>query len=519
MLMKRLEVAGLKKVFGTVVANNHVDFDLEGEEVHCILGENGAGKTTLVNCIYGIHTPDEGTIMLNGEPFTSHSLTDSIKKGIGMVHQHFMLVHNMTVLENIALGLKSKKEPFIDKKTITDELHRLMETFRISVDLNEVIQNLSVGAQQTVEILKVLYRKSNLLILDEPTAVLTPSEISDFFNFIRQYIRHGNSVILITHKLEEVLDISNRITVMRGGKNAGTFKRSEVKDKHELAARMVGEDIELSLRNKSAAAGKRVQAMSVDNLIVKDNRGLKAVNDVSFELFKGEILGIAGVSGNGQTELAEALAAIRPPESGTVTVKGEQVLKFTPREMQNRNIRYIPADRQKSGLILKFSVRDNLILSRYYEQPYSRKGVLDHAHNREFAIRKIRDYNVLTPNIEIPVETLSGGNQQKLILARELASKPDILIAMQPTRGLDIAAAKFVQQSILEQKEAGTAVLYISTALDEVIDMSDRVAVIYKGKIVGVFENHSADIKKIGALMAGHTASNVQQAVEGVAPI
>ncbi len=506
--MKRLEVVSLKKQFGTVVANDCVDFDLESEEVHCILGENGAGKTTLMNCIYGIYSPDGGEILLDGNPFTVHSVTDSIRQGIGMVHQHFMLVHNMTVLENVALGLKSRKEPFIDRETITDELHRIMETFKIDVDLNTQIQNLSVGAQQSVEILKVLYRKSKLLILDEPTAVLTPSEINDFFNFIKEYINHGNSVILITHKLEEVLDISNRITVMRGGKRVGTFKRSEVKDKHELAAMMVGDDIELSLQNKLDPPRNRIEALSVQDLVVKDNRGLNAVDQISFTMYKGEILGIAGVSGNGQTALAEALAGIRTPDSGSVSIGEKLVRSFSPREMQEMHLRYIPPDRQRSGLVLKFSVKDNMLLSRYYEAPYSRRGVLNHAHNREFANRKVEDYKVLTPDIDASAEKLSGGNQQKLILARELASQPDILIAMQPTRGLDVGAAKFVQGTILDQRKAGTSILYISTALDEVMDMSDRIAVMYKGKIVGIFDASSASIREIGALMAGHTGNS-----------
>lgn len=502
--MKRLEVTALKKVFGSVTANDCVDFDLEAGEVHCVLGENGAGKTTLMNCIYGIYTPESGEILLDGEEFSVHSVHEAIRKGIGMVHQHFMLVHNMTVLENIALGLKSDKGPFVDRKKITAEMTQLMDRFKIHVDLDQEIQNLSVGSQQSVEILKVLYRKSNLLILDEPTAVLTPSEIEDLFKFIRHFTEHGNSVVLITHKLEEVLDVSSRITVMRAGRNVGTYARSEIHDKNELAAKMVGEDVVLSLSNRLPPPENMTPALTVRDLRVKDERGLNAVDGISLQLYKGEILGIAGVSGNGQTELAETLAAIRRPSSGEIRVGEEPITKFTPREMQLRGVRYIPEDRQKSGLILRFSVKDNLLLSRYHEEPYSRKGVFDHDHNRRYALEKIRDYSVMTPDMDTPVEHLSGGNQQKLILARELASRPDVLIAMQPTRGLDVAAAKFVQRAILEQREAGTAVLYISTALDEVMDMSDRIAVMYKGKIAGIFNAKEADMRTIGALMAGH---------------
>jgi general nucleoside transport system ATP-binding protein len=505
--MKKLEITSLKKIFGTVTANDCVDFDLEQQEVHCILGENGAGKTTLMNCIYGIYSPDGGEILLDGEPFTVHSVNDSIQQGIGMVHQHFMLVHNMTVLENIMLGLKSTREPFTDKKRVTLELKELMSRFRIKLDLNQEIQSMSVGAQQSVEILKALYRKSTLLILDEPTAVLTPAETGELFDFIRNYIDQGNSVILITHKLEEILDISNRITVMRGGRHIGTYRREEIRDKHELAAKMVGEDIELSLSNESKPPAEKVPVLQVENLVVKDHRGLAAVDNVSLELYRGEILGIAGVSGNGQTELAEALSALRKPFSGKVVVAGEEVRHFTPREMQKRNLRYIPEDRHRYGLVLKFSVKDNMLLSRYYESPYSKKGKLNHLHNKNFAEKKIADYSVLTPGIDTHADNLSGGNQQKLILARELASQPDVLIATQPTRGLDVSATRFVQRAILKQKEQGTAVLYMSTALDEVIDMSDRVAVMYKGKIVGTFDSRTADVKKIGALMAGHKVS------------
>ncbi|KUO50096.1 MAG: hypothetical protein APF76_06420 [Desulfitibacter sp. BRH_c19] len=513
--MKKLEVVGLKKSFGNVIANDSVNFDLNKGEVHCILGENGAGKTTMMNCIYGIYPLDDGEIFYEGQKFTVHSVNESIKKGIGMVHQHFMLVHNMTVLENIMLGLKSAKAPFLDKKNVSLELKKLMSKYQIGLDLDQEIRNLSVGSQQSVEILKVLYRESSLLILDEPTAVLTPSETKKLFEFIKQYVKQGNSVVLITHKLEEILDISHRITVMRAGKNVGTYERKDIKDKKELASKMVGEIIDLKLKNSSQRPSEQVPALRVKNLLVKDNRGLDVVRDVSFDIYKGEILGIAGVSGNGQNELTEALAGIRKLDGGNITIGDKKIVKHNSREMQKNKVRYIPEDRHRYGLILSFSVKDNLLLSRYYEEPYSTQGKLNHSYNLSYAENKVKEFNVITPSVDVPAENLSGGNQQKLILARELAFQPDVLIATQPTRGLDVSAAKFVQKCIIKQKEMGTAVLYVSTELDEIIDMSDRIIVMYNGRIVGTFNSSSANIGEIGALMAGNIQTTAIENIEG----
>lgn len=508
--MKKLKIVGLKKQFGDVVANDSVDFDLDKGEVHAIIGENGAGKTTLMKCIYGLYAPDEGEIFYQGKKFSFHSIHESIKNGIGMVHQHFMLVHNMTALENIMLGLKSARAPFLDKKSVFAKVTGLMENYQIKVDLNQEIRNLSVGAQQKVEILKALYRKSSLLILDEPTAVLTPQEIKELFVFIKQYTGKGNSVVLITHKLDEILEISDRITVMRAGKTVGTYHRKDIRDKNELAEKMVGENIELSIKRAEKRAEEnrslRIPVFKVKDLVVKDNRGLKAVNNVTFDLYQGEILGVAGVAGNGQTELAEALTGLRKPCEGSIILDKENIGTLNPRERQKRKIRYIPEDRHKHGLILDFSVKDNLLLGRYYEEPYSTGGKLNLAHNSLYAKQKVEEYHVLTPDVNAHVAHLSGGNQQKLILARELAFPPKVLIAAQPTRGLDVAATKFVQRSILKQKEAGTAVLYISTELEEIFEISDRIMVLYKGNIAGIFDTGSVDIWTIGLLMAGHQA-------------
>ncbi|ATW25849.1 ABC transporter ATP-binding protein [Candidatus Formimonas warabiya] len=501
--MKKLEIVGLTKQFGDIAANDGVDFDLNEGEVHAIIGENGAGKTTLMKCIYGLYAPDGGEIFYEGKKFSFHSIHESIKNGIGMVHQHFMLVPNMTVLENIMLGLKSERAPFLDQKKVSAQVTGLMETYQIRVELHQEIRNLSVGAQQKVEILKALYRKSSLLILDEPTAVLTPQEIEELFAFIRQYTGKGNAVVLITHKLDEILEISDRITVMRAGKSVGTYQRKEIKDKNELAVKMVGENIELLVKKEKTGRDSRTPVLQVKNLVVKDNRGLRAVNGVTFNLYQGEIVGVAGVSGNGQTELAEALAGLRKPGAGSMMLGEENISTLNPRERQKRNIRYIPEDRHKHGLILDFSVKDNLLLGRYYQEPCSSGGKLNHTYNDSFARKKVEEYHVLTPDVNARAAHLSGGNQQKLILARELAVPPQVLIAAQPTRGLDVAATKFVQRWILKQKEAGTAVLYISTELEEIFDMSDRIMVLYHGDIVGVFDAGAVDLWTVGLLMAG----------------
>lgn len=513
--MKKLEIIGLTKRFGNVLANNSVNFDLCQGEVHAILGENGAGKTTLMKCIYGLYPPDGGEIFYEGRKLRSSSVAQSIANGIGMVHQHFMLVHNMTVLENIMIGLKSARAPFLDKKNVAAKMRELMNTYQIHVELEQEIRNLSVGAQQKVEILKALYRQSSLLILDEPTAILTPQEIEELFVFIRQYVLQGNSVVLITHKLNEILEISDRITVMRLGKNVGTYERKDIKDHHELASKMVGETIDLAVQNVRQKREAQIPVVKVKDLLVKDNRGLKAVNGITFDLYKGEILGVAGVAGNGQIELVEALTGIRKAWGGSIVLGEEDITNLSPREIQNKRIRYIPEDRHKYGLILQFSVKDNFLLGRYYQEPCSTRGKLNHAYNSTFAQSKVKEFNIMTPGINQQGKHLSGGNQQKLILARELASRPDILIAAQPTRGLDVAATKFVQRSILQQKEAGTAVLYISTELEEIFDLSDRIMVLYKGNIAGLFEAGSVSVEEIGLLMAGHVQAAANPSSEG----
>jgi simple sugar transport system ATP-binding protein len=424
-----------------------------------------------------------------------------------MVHQHFMLVRTMTVLENIMLGLKSSRGPFLDRRVSAKRLQTLMDDFHIHVDMDQEIRNLSVGTQQRVEILKALYRNSRLLILDEPTAVLTPDEVTGLFAFIRRYTAQGNSVVMITHKLEEILDVSDRITVMRSGRVVRTCNRCDVADKHELAASMVGADMVLSLDNSRATTDSSDVVLEANGITVHDNRGLKAVDAVDVCVRKGEILGIAGVSGNGQTELAEALSGMRILQAGSITIRGVSAGVPSTRSLQQMGLRYIPEDRHQTGLVLKFSIKDNLLLTRHQDTPHSRRGRLDHAYNRTFARDVMARFHVVAPDADTPVEQLSGGNQQKVILGRELADPPVVLVAAQPTRGLDVAATRFVQQTILDQKRQGTAVVYISTALDEVLEMSDRIAVMYKGRIVGMCDSRDADMAVIGALMAGSNPS------------
>lgn len=501
--MKKLVVRNLSKSFGSVKANQHVDLTVESGEVHAILGENGAGKTTLMKCIYGLHKMDEGEIYYEGDSMENYSISDSIKKGIGMVHQHFMLVHNMNVVENVMIGLEDIGKVFIDKKKVEARLTEIMKKYHLQVDMNCQIQNMSVGAQQRVEILKALYRKSSLLILDEPTAVLTPQEIEDLFRFIKEYVKQGNSVVLITHKLDEIMKIADRITVMRAGIKTGTFVKTDIKDKKELAEKMMGESIEWDIKHKVNTEGLE-KILEVKNLVVRDNRGLNVLNGVSFDLHEGEILGVAGVSGNGQTELAEALAGLRSVKQGEIVFDGKNIANKTPREIQQMQIRYIPEDRHRVGLILDYSLRDNYMLGKFYAEPSSHGLRLDHKYNSEMSENLLEKYNVMATDIWQKARTLSGGNQQKIILGRELSAKPRILIATQTTRGLDIASTKFVQQCIMEQKEKGTGVLYVSTELDEIMEMCDRVIVFYEGKIIETFMTGELDRWQIGLLMAGN---------------
>lgn len=495
-----LELRGICKSFPGVKANDNVDLQVAAGEIHALLGENGAGKTTLMNCIYGLYTPDAGQIFWEGREVKINSIRDAINLGIGMVHQHFMLVHNFTVLENIMLGLPSRKEPFLDKGKVAREVRKLMEAYSLYVDLDAQIWQLPVGLQQRVEILKALYRKARLLILDEPTAVLTPGEVKELFHILRQLVAQGYAVIFITHKLDEVMAIADRITVLRDGRVVKTLE-AKAADKKMLARLMVGRDIAYEKPKTSATPGEEV--LRVENLQALDNKGLPALRGVSFTIRRGEILGIAGVAGNGQTELAEVLTGLRRATGGRVFFKGQEITNRNPRALYELNIAHIPEDRQRVGLVMDFSVKENTLLGVYYRWPFAKGLRMNHSVIHEHAIKLIQEYGIRTPGPEAKVRFLSGGNQQKLILARELSRKPELLIAVQPTRGLDIGATEFVHRQILLQREQGTAILYISTELDEIMKLSDRIAVFYKGEIMGILEPHKTDIETLGLLMAG----------------
>ncbi|MGI9953061.1 ABC transporter ATP-binding protein [Moorellaceae bacterium AZ2] len=495
-----LELRGICKSFPGVKANDHVDLDIAQGEIHALLGENGAGKTTLMNCVYGLYTPDAGRIIWQGRDVKIRSIRDAINLGIGMVHQHFMLVHNFTVLENIMLGLPSRREPLLEKRRIAAEIRELMDAYGLHVDLDAQIWQLPVGVQQRVEILKALYRRARLLILDEPTAVLTPGEVSDLFRVLRQLVAVGHSVVLITHKLDEVMAVADRVTVLRDGRVVANLETKKA-DKQMLARLMVGRDISLEKTKNPSSPGEII--LEVENLQALNNRGLPALQGVTFSLHRGEILGIAGVAGNGQTELAEVLTGLRRASGGRIRLKGKDVTNAPPKALYDLGLAHIPEDRQHTGLILDFSIKENTLLGVYYRHPFARGIKMDHKVISDHARELIRRYGVRTPSPETKVRLLSGGNQQKLILARELCREPDFLIAVQPTRGLDIGATEFVQQQILAQRERGAAILYISTELEEIMKLSDRIAVFYEGRIVGLLDAAQADLETIGLLMAG----------------
>ncbi|HZD10515.1 MAG TPA: ABC transporter ATP-binding protein [Candidatus Binatia bacterium] len=495
-----LEARNITKRFPGVLANDRVNFTLRKGEIHALLGENGAGKSTLMNIIYGLYSPDEGEIFVDGQEAAIKDPNDAIARGIGMVHQHFMLVPVFTVAENIVLGSEVTRGPSLDMRRAEKEIRRLSEAFGLQVDPEAVVEDLPVGLQQRVEIVKALYRAAHILVLDEPTAVLTPQEAEDLFHVMKNLTERGVSIIFITHKLKEVLAIADRITVMRRGKVVGTTTPEET-DEHGLASMMVGRDVVLAI-DKPPAQPQEV-VLEVRDLTVEDERGVIAVRDVSFEVRAGEILGIAGVQGNGQTELAEVLTGLRAAQSGVVCLNGHEIPLNDPRFLIEHGLAHIPEDRRKHGLVLSYSIADNLVLCTYYQEPYSR-GI----QRRERPIRRhaealIDEFDVRTPDAYTPAGNLSGGNQQKVIVARELSRQVQLLIANQPTRGLDVGSIEFIHRRIVEERDEGTAVLLVSAELDEILSLSDRIAVMYHGRIVATVDAGEATREQIGLLMAG----------------
>jgi simple sugar transport system ATP-binding protein len=496
-----LELRGITKRFPGIVADDHVDFDLRSGEVHALLGENGAGKSTLMNILYGLYRPDEGEIFVKGEPVSFGSAKDAIEHGIGMVHQHFMLIPVMTVAENIVLGVEPVRDGvFLDEGAAEQSVRDFSARFGLAVDPGARVDEISVGQQQRVEIVKALYRRADILILDEPTAVLTPQEAGELFEIIRRLRADGTSIIFISHKLNEVLEVADRITVLRRGRKIDTVPR-EGATEPVLARMMVGREVLLRVEKGPAQPGDVL--LEVSDLHVADERGLERVRGVSVQVRAGEIVGIAGVEGNGQTELVEAITGLRRIESGTVAVAGMTAPQHaTVREMLDAGVGHIPEDRQRRGLVLEFTIAENIALHDYDKPPASRRGWLFPGRLIERAARVIREFDVRGGGPLAFARTLSGGNQQKLVVAREVARDPRVLVAAQPTRGLDVGAIEYLHRRLVAERDAGRAILLVSLELDEVLSLADRILVMYEGRIVG---EHAAGAgeEEIGLEMLG----------------
>jgi general nucleoside transport system ATP-binding protein len=508
----QVELRGITKRFPGVVANRDVDLSVASGEVLALLGENGAGKSTLMNVLFGLYRPDEGEILLDGEPVSFASPADAIKAGIGMVHQHFMLVPVFTVTENVMLGVEpTRRFGVVDRREARDRLADLSERYGLAVDPDAMVEDLPVGVQQRVEILKALYREADCLILDEPTAVLTPSEIEDLQEVIATLQSSGRSIIFISHKLREVLAIADRITVLRRGEVVGHTTPAE-SDEQQLATMMVGREVKLVVDKAPAEAGTPV--LEVEGLDVLDERGQQVVDGVSFEIRAGEILAVAGVQGNGQTELVEALTGLRPPAAGTVRLDGEDVTGARPGVLFARGVAHVPEDRQRDGLVGTFPVKDNLVLNMVKRRPFSSGIRVDRGAIQSSAERLVQDFDIRTSSVDAAASTLSGGNQQKVIVAREFSHARRLLIASQPTRGLDVGSIQYIHARIVEKRDEGAAVLIVSSELDEVLALADRVAVMYRGRIVGILDRSDATRDELGLLMAGSSREEAAAAAE-----
>ncbi len=497
-----VELKQITKRFPGIVANDSISLKLFKGEIHALLGENGAGKSTLMNIVFGLYQPDEGGIEVDGKPVMIDGPNKAIELGIGMVHQHFKLVQPFTVTENIILGSEPKNGARINYKKATEEIRKLSEQYGLRVDPNAKIHDISVGMQQRVEILKTLYRGANILIFDEPTAVLTPQEISELMDIMQRLIKEGKSIILITHKLKEIMQIADTVTIIRRGKVIDTLKKSETSPQ-ELAEKMVGRNVNFKVDKIPANPGEVV--MEMKDVVSKNKDGMAVLNQLSLQVKAGEILGIAGVDGNGQSELIEALTGLRHVDGGQITLHGKPITNLTPRKVTESGIAHIPEDRHKYGLVLDFSVSENMVLETYYKQPYNKNGFLQYDEIDKKAQRLVDSFDVRTPSIHTMARSLSGGNQQKAIIAREIDKNPDLLVAAQPTRGLDVGAIEFVQKQLIAQRDQGKAVLLISFELDEILNVSDRIVVIYEGQIVGEVLPEQTNDQELGLMMAGST--------------
>jgi simple sugar transport system ATP-binding protein len=511
----RLELRGITKRFGSLVANDQIDLVVEPGQIHALLGENGAGKTTLMNVLYGLMHPDEGEILLDGQPAVFRSPADAIRAGIGMVHQHFMLVPVFTVAENVTLGVeRTRGLGLLDRRRARRDVLELSERYGLNVNPDAYVENLPVGTQQRVEIIKALLREAGVLILDEPTSVLTPGETEDLFRVVRELKAGGRSIVFISHKLKEVQAIADTITVIRRGRVVG--ERPPAATDAELAALMVGRPVELKVRKGPARPGEVV--LDVRGITASDDHGKAAPDDVSFQVKAGEILGVAGVQGNGQTELCEVLIGLRPAASGSMLLDGKDLTRAAPRDRLRAGFGYVPEDRQEDGLVSDFSVAENLVLDVYDRPPFASGIALDLDAIGANAASRVAEFDVRTTSADRPVGTLSGGNQQKVILARELSRDVRLLLASQPTRGLDVGSIEFVHRRIVEERDRGVAVLIVSSELDEIYALADRIAVMYEGKIVA-FRPPSVPVGELGLLMAGASAdAQARQSAEAGPP-
>ena len=495
-----LELQGITKQFPGVLANDDVNLSVREGEILALLGENGAGKTTLMNILYGLYTPDEGEVLVDGEPLVLGSPGDAISAGIGMVHQHFMLVPVFTVAENVILGVEPAELGWIDKSKAASTVIDISQRYNLEVDPEAMIEDLPVGVQQRVEIIKVLHREARFLVFDEPTSVLTPQEVEEFFGIVQGLREDGKGIIFISHKLKEALEIADRIVVMRRGRTVGEVLPGEVSEE-ELAELMVGRPVDLVVDKEEAAPHEPV--LAVRDLIVIDDRNQRAVDGVTFEVRAGEIVGIAGVQGNGQTELVESIVGLRPAIGGSVVIGESDVTTSSPRELHKIDVAHVPEDRQRSGLVLDFTVAENMVLDSYYQEPFSRGVQMDWDEVRRTAERLVEEYDVRTPGVDVALSTLSGGNQQKVIVAREFARDVKLAIASQPTRGLDVGSIEYVHSRIVEERDEGAAVLIVSSELEEVMALSDRILVMYRGQIVAEFDPRTAETTDIGLAMLG----------------
>jgi simple sugar transport system ATP-binding protein len=498
-----LELRGITKRFPGVLANDHIDLSLQEGEIHALLGENGAGKTTLMNILYGLYQPDEGEVQVRGQTAEIHSPSDAIAAGIGMVHQHFMLIPVFTVAENVMLGQEIlQAADFLDRRQAEARVAEISKRFMLDVDPTAFVRDLAVGVQQRVEIIKLLYRQADILILDEPTAVLTPQESDELFKILRSLVSQGKSIIFITHKLREVMEVADRITVIRQGGVVGTTTPQQA-DRRKLAEMMVGREVMLEVEKPEAKPGEVV--LRVENLSVVGDRRQMAVDGVSLEVRAGEILGVAGVQGNGQTELVEAVTGLRAVQAGRITLLGKDVTRATPRRITELGTAHVPEDRQRDGLVLSFPVAENLCLSTYYLPPFARGPELQREAILLSAVERIREFDIRTPGPLTSAGSLSGGNQQKVIVAREFSRPIRLLVASQPTRGLDVGSIEYIHGRIVQKRGEGCAVLLVSPELDEIMELSDRIAVMYRGRIVGMVDAAETTKEEIGLLMAGLT--------------